>query len=241
MNKIGLFAGPAYLLQGLRLIRRPGLRRFVLMPLIVNALLFTALIVYGFGEFNALIDALLPPSFEWLAWLLWPLFALTVLVIAFYSFGLIANLIAAPFNSLLAAAVERDLTGKKADDSAFSLRAALASLGHEIKKFFFLLACAVPLLILFVIPGLNLLAPFAWFVFSAWLLALEYSDYPLGNRGLRFPQIRAELRRRPLPALGFGASVSVCTMIPLLNFLVMPAAVAGATAWWLDESRRAER
>jgi len=91
------------------------------------------------------------------------------------------------------------------------------------------------------IPGLNLLAPFAWFVFSAWLFALEYSDYPLGNCGLHFSQIRAELRQRPLLALGFGASVSICTMIPLLNFLVMPAAVAGATAWWLDESGRAEK
>lgn len=118
MNKIGLLAGPAYLLQGFRLIRRPGLRRFVLIPLMINAALFTAVIGYGFSEFHALIDTLLPPAFEWLEWLLWPLFALTVLVIAFYSVGLIANLIAAPFNSLLAAAVERDLTGKKTDNSA---------------------------------------------------------------------------------------------------------------------------
>lgn len=235
MNKITFLAGPRYLLRGFRLVARPGLRRFVLIPLSINTALFGALIVYGVGQFDALIETLLPPSFDWLEWLLWPLFAVTVLLVAFYAFGLIANLIAAPFNSLLAAAVERELTGKRPDDSGGGLRAAFMSFGHELKKFLFLIGCAVPLLILFVIPVLNLLAPLAWFLFSAWLLALEYSDYPLGNRGLHFPEIRARVRQRPLLALSFGASVLVCTLIPLLNFLVMPAAVAGATAWWLDE------
>src|SRR3569832_1980938 len=112
VNKIGLLAGPAYLLQGFRLIRRPGLRRFVLIPLMINAALFTAVNGYGFSEFHALIDTMLTPAFEWLEWLLWPLFALTVLVIAFYSVGSSANLIAAPFNSLLAAAVELGVVGE---------------------------------------------------------------------------------------------------------------------------------
>jgi CysZ protein len=35
--------------------------------------------------------------------------------------------------------------------------------------------------------------------------------------------------------LGFGSAVSVATMTPFLNFLVMPAAVAGATALWVDQ------
>ena len=38
----------------------------------------------------------------WLHWLLWPLFVLTVLIVVFYAFSLVANVIAAPFNSLLA-------------------------------------------------------------------------------------------------------------------------------------------
>lgn len=240
MKNDGLLAGPAYLLHGFRLIRRPGLRRYVLIPLVVNTALFAALIVYGVGRFDALIDELLPPAFDWLEWLLWPLFAATVLVIAFYAFGLVANLIAAPFNSLLAAAVERSLTGTAPQDGG-GLREALAGLGHEIKKFLFLAGCAAPLLVLFVIPGVNLLAPLAWFLFSAWLMALEYSDYPLGNRGLRFTEIRAHVRQRPLLALGFGASVLLCTMIPLLNFLTMPAAVAGATALWTEDAARRQR
>ena len=40
-----LFAGLAYLREGFALLGRPGLRRFVIMPLLVNVLLFGGLTV----------------------------------------------------------------------------------------------------------------------------------------------------------------------------------------------------
>ena len=105
------FAGAGYLLQGLGLILKPRLRRFVLVPLAVNVILFGGLIWYGAGQFEALLDWLLPDWLDFLSWLLWPLFALTVLLVAFYGFTLVANLIAAPFNGLLAEKVEAYLGG----------------------------------------------------------------------------------------------------------------------------------
>ena len=45
-------------------------------------------------------------------WLLWPIFALAVMLVGFYTFALVANFIAAPFNGMLAEAVERYLTGQ---------------------------------------------------------------------------------------------------------------------------------
>jgi CysZ protein len=66
------------------------------------------------------------------------------------------------------------------------------------------------------------------------MLAFEYSDYPMGNHGLRLRAIRGRLRRRRALALGFGATAAGMTMIPVLNFVVMPSAVAGATAMWVE-------
>ena len=44
--------GPDYLKEGWQVIRQPGLRRFVIIPLIANLLLFAALIVeHGFGAY----------------------------------------------------------------------------------------------------------------------------------------------------------------------------------------------
>jgi CysZ protein len=108
----------------------------------------------------------------------------------------------------------------------------------EAKKLLFALFLAIPFLLLFLIPGINLAAPALWFLYTAWILALEYSDYPMGNNGLEFREIRARLRRKRVLSLGFGAAAAGLTMIPVLNFIIMPSAVAGATAMWVGEHRR---
>jgi len=94
---------------------------------------------------------------------------------------------------------------------------------------------SVPFLLLFLIPGINLIAPFTWLAFSAWMLAVEYADYPMGNHGLRSDEQKQRLGNKRLLSLGFGGAVTVATMIPVVNFLVMPAAVAGATAMWVKQ------
>lgn len=232
------FAGASYVLTGLRLIFQPGIRPYVAIPLAINTLLFATLIWYVSGEFGAFIDRLLPGWLDWLSWLLWPLFAITTLVILFYTFTLVANLVGAPFNSLLAEAVERHLKGEPTGSQGGWVQ-ALKSIGPalwaELKKLGYFALWAVPLLILFLIPVINLAAPFLWLAFSAWMLSLEYADYPMGNHGLLFPQQRAKLRERRLTALGFGGATLVLTAIPVVNFLVMPAATAGATVMWLKE------
>ena len=64
-------------------------------------------------------------------------------------------------------------------------------------------------------------------------MALQYTDYPMANHGLDFPAQRRLLGHRRWLALGFGIVVMALTLIPVVNFLVMPIAVAGATAMWV--------
>jgi CysZ protein len=93
------------------------------------------------------------------------------------------------------------------------------------------------LLVLLLVPGVNVLASVLWVLFSAWMMAVQYLDYPMANHSLFFKQQRARLRKRPLLAWSFGGPVMLITMIPVLNFFVMPAAVAGATLIWVRENR----
>jgi CysZ protein len=67
------------------------------------------------------------------------------------------------------------------------------------------------------------------------MLALQYIDYPMANHGFKFSAIRSRLRGRRLLGLGFGAATAGMTLVPVLNFIVMPSAVAGATALWVRE------
>jgi CysZ protein len=235
--------GAAFMLQGIRLIVKPGLKRFVLIPLLVNIAVFTAAIWWGAARFDGLMarmQANIPGWLSWLEWILWPLFALALLIVVFYSFTLLANLIAAPFNGLLAEKTEALLRGRPAAGNATDggdlkrlLRALPSTLLDEIRKIIYALVWSIPFLLLaFVVPVVG---PLIWFLFTAWMLAVQYSDFPMGNHGLKFRDMRSILRRRRFLSIGFGAAAAGLTMIPVVNFVVMPAAVAGATAMWVRE------
>lgn len=233
-------AGPGYVMDGFRLILRPGVRLYVFVPLLINSLLFAAAIVLGAGVVGDLSSQLSSQWAwaEWVVWLLWPLFIAVVLLVGFFFFSVIANLLGAPFNGFLSEAVERSLTGTAPPGSGLALAAEIAaSLRTEAGKFLYFGSRAVPLLLLFVIPFVQVTAPFLWMLFGAWTMALEYLEYPLNNHGRLFPEVRALLRQRRGLALGFGSAVLLLTLIPVLNFIAMPVAVAGATKLCVERLR----
>ena len=243
------FRGFSYPIKGLRWLNHPHLRRHVIIPLLINTLLFGIAIWWGAERFGALTDAManklvqwLPDWLDWLAqglyWLLWPLFAISVLLLTFYTFTLVANLIASPFNSLLAERVEDLVDPERSRPQALNLWKEITTAPlTELKKLVYFILWGVPLLLLFLIPGINMAAPLIWMVFTAWMLVLEYADYPLGNHQISFPDQRNLLRERRLLALGFGAASLGITMVPILNFLAMPASVIGATLLWMENLR----
>lgn len=239
--KGNLARGAGYFLQGLGLIWKPGIRSLTLWPILVTLLVFAGLIWAGASYFDTLLNQFLPGGESWwaegLRYILWPLFALALLLVWYFSFTIIANLIGSPFNGFLAEKVEQHLRGEKIEDltAASFLREIIPSLLNEVVKISYFLLLAVPLLILFMIPVINLAAPFLWGLFMVWMLALEYTEYPMDNHGLRFKKVRAVVRTRRLSALGFGGMVTLCLLVPGLNLLVMPAAVAGATVFWVRE------
>lgn len=237
--------GAAALLKGARLLSAPGVRLFVVVPLVVNILLFTLSIWVLAMRFSPMVERLmgyLPDWLLWLEWLFWLLFALAAILLVFFLFSILANLIAAPFNGLLAEAVERHLNGEVPPPGGSLLgvlKETPAAILDELRKIAYYLIRAVPLLILYLIPPLNIAAPFLWVLFSAWMMALKYCDYPMGNHTIRFREQRQRLAERRLLGLGFGGTTLLATMIPVVNFLVMPAAVAGATVLWHEQLRGA--
>jgi len=228
--------GFGYLMQGLRLLVKPGVKRYVIMPLLINIVLFALLIWLAGDYFEQLVNYLLAELPGWLQWLsnvLWLLFAMLAGLVMFFTFSFVANLIGAPFNSFLAAAVEKHLTGTNPAGSERKLWAefGVMVLG-ELKKWGYYALWSIPLFIIswFVAP----IAPFLWFIFGAWMFSIEYLDYPMGNYGLTFSDIRKQIASKRMLSLGFGSAVTIATMIPIFNFIVMPVAVAGATAMRVD-------
>ncbi|CAA0110492.1 Sulfate transporter CysZ [Halioglobus japonicus] len=230
--------GAGYLTRGAKMLKHPSLRAFVIIPLLINILIFGSLITLGFGYISDLMDSMLGSIPSWLSfiqWILWPLIVITVSLISGYLFTTVALIIASPFNALLAEKAEELITGKPVD-SLEGLGAALASVPRsvvrELLKLLYYIPMALLVLVLSFIPGVGAVA---WLLLGAWMMSIQFVDYPMDNHQRSFAEVKNACRSRRLSSLGFGAVVAVCTGIPLVNFFVVPAAVVGATLLWCEE------
>ncbi|MBO1518996.1 sulfate transporter CysZ [Oceanisphaera pacifica] len=232
--------GPHYLLRGLSLITERDLRLFVLIPLAINLLLFGGAFYWLYLQLDQLFtwfESQIPSFLQWLSYILWPIAVLTIVVLFSFIFTSVANFIAAPFNGLLAERVELKLTGSEINDEGWLdlIKDTPRMLSREIHKMGYYLPRALACLLLFLVPVIGqTLAPLVWFAFSAWMMAIQYCDYPFDNHKVDFDLMRRSLANKRALNWGFGASVTVCSGVPFINLLVMPVAVCGATALWVD-------
>jgi uncharacterized protein involved in cysteine biosynthesis len=144
--------GFRYALVGVRLIGAAGIRRYVAIPLVINALIFYLAALYLVERLSGLAQRFLP---DWLQWLFWPVVILSVMGIVFFGFTFLANLVATPFNGRLAMAVEKRLTGQPPADPASGTglcRQALKAWLSELRKLAHAALCIIPVTILFLVP-----------------------------------------------------------------------------------------
>ena len=233
--------GAGYLTRGARMLSHPSLRLFVIIPLLVNILIFGSMIGIGYGYLSHLMDTLLSSIPSWLGfieWILWPLIGITVSLVTGYLFTAVALIIASPFNALLAEKAEELVTGRPVD-SLEGLGAALLAMPRgivrEIFKLLYYLPMAAFVLLVSFIPGVNAVAPVLWLLLGAWMMSIQFVDYPMDNHQLSFADVKEAVRARRLSSMGFGGLVALCTGIPVVNFFVVPAAVVGATLLWCEE------
>ena len=239
-----------YLRRSLSLARTPGLRPYVIIPLIFNILVFGGLYwlsgswiagwiahatagwhLTGFWSFlNGGIEFLVNAAVV-LVWIL-----LLGLFASIFSIGV--QLIAAPFMGFLAEKVDTQVTGVPMNEESIPAM-IVRTFKRELRKTWYWLWRA--LLILFVvgviyfIPVINVLASAIWFLWSGWLLGMQYIDFGADNRQVPFEVMLERLKTKRWLVLTFGAIVLSLTMIPLVNLVIMPIAVIAGTLIWVEQ------
>ena len=249
-----LLRGCRFPFQGLAfLARHRSLWTWAALPAAVNIGVFAAALgvfLYFFGTLYSLTTGWMYPAAPdfWLAWawgvplrvFAWSigfvllLAALLILYGAFLAFGLV---IAAPFLALLSQRVEVLVTGKRAPDAA-SWKAVLAtvfeSVVDEFRKVAFFAGVQLVLWVFgILLPFLAPITVTVAILFTLVFMPLEYAGFAMDSRRLRFAQRRALVWRHGWLMLGFGASASLSLLLPLLNFVCMPALVVGGTLMML--------
>jgi CysZ protein len=219
----------SFLFKGLNLLGSPELRKFIIIPMLINVVLYSAALTLGYFYISDLIDQFIPGWLSWLSWILWPLFFISFFIAGFFTFTLLANILAAPFYGKLSAKTLAMVKGQASETAEQPVAKVLIA---ESKRMGYLLSRALPLLILSIIPGINIVAPFLWALFGAWGMALEYLAYPLENQGVLFSEQKELVKSVRLGALSFGGLAVLGLTIPVLNIIVAPAAVIGATLYF---------
>ncbi|MBU2893805.1 sulfate transporter CysZ [Colwellia sp. D2M02] len=229
--------GARYFFRGLELITHKSLRKFVFIPLLINIMLFSTALYFMVLELDHYMNVLLgwlPSWLDWLSMVLWPFAVLTILVVFSFIFSSAANWLAAPFNGLLSEKVEALLSGDKPpEEGAFAvIKDIPRTLKREASKLYYYLPRAIGFFI--IMWFLPVIGQIIWFLFVTWMMAIQYKDYPFDNHKVPFNEMKVALKQKQGLSYSFGATIAIFSMLPIINFIVMPVAICGATAIWVD-------
>jgi CysZ protein len=230
-------SGASYFFKGFSLIKQKGIRRFVFIPLAINALLFSFAFYFVYLELSTYMESImswLPSWLDWLSVVLWPLAVITILVVFSFIFSTVANWLAAPFNGLLSEKMEAILSGNEAPKGSMLdiVKDIPRTLSREWQKLAYYLPRAIGFFIIMWL--LPVVGQIIWFLFIAWMMAIQYKDYPFDNHKVPFATMKQMLKQNQGISYSFGITVALFSMIPIINLVVMPVAICGATAIWVD-------
>lgn len=246
---ISAFSALDYLKRAGEMAREKAILPWVLVPTLFNLLLFGSLYYLAGSSLSAWISSwsaagftgfwsFLEPAVDFLigaaVLLLW------VLLLALFAsvFTIAVQLVAAPFMGLLAERIDQRLTGTPLPDESVA-GMVVRTLRRELRKtwdwLWRTLLVLLVVLVVSLIPVVNVLASVIWFLWSGWLLGIQYIDYGADTRQVSFVEMKRRLRQQRWLVLGFGCAVLALTMIPLVNLVIMPVAVIAGVMIWVEQ------
>ncbi|MBF0477700.1 MAG: EI24 domain-containing protein [Deltaproteobacteria bacterium] len=226
--------GLSYVVRGAGFINaQRSLLKYVLTPLLINFVLYLAFGWMAIANFHSWLKTLLPVGQGYL-WLIAYILAmgigciiLTLLIV--YTFVLVGNIVASPFNDLLSEKAESLAAGRDVGASV-SLRAIGQAVFQELTKAAIFVAIMLALLVINLVPVIgSVIYLLVGGLVTLFFIALQFFDYALSRRGLSLSaKIRLVLDHY-LIAAGFSLGVFLVLMIPFIGLVVIPVAVVGGT------------
>ena len=215
------------------IITTPSVWLYALVPALMVLVLSCGLSWLGVWGAGQAVSALIgPTSGFWStagSWLLTVLLAVAAVLFAL----LLAVILAQPFSVFALEAIVQ--AQEKALGACSGRRPSLlGSMLLSLSIALFTVGAALPIyLLLFLLdmvypPALVITVPLR-LVFSAWLLAWNFLDYPLALRGMGLQARLRWIAQRPGAFTGFGLAWALVLIFPGMVLLLLPMGVAGAT------------
>ena len=230
--------------RSVRLLRsNPRLVQYILIPFLINSIVFSAAVYLGLDFFGSTVVEYIPQGEAWywsvVYWLLWVIALLLTAVLVFFSFTVVGNLLASPFNDLLSERTEEVLSGDL-NDEPFSvgrfLRDALQTILMEAKKMSLFVVAMLLILPLNLLPGFgNSIYTLLAISLTLFFLCFEYLGFVLVRKHQFFREQKSYIFSRKFLMLGFSCGVMALLAIPFFQLFCIPLAVIGVTRLWCEE------
>jgi len=221
--------------------RHPTLFKYIIVPFLINVVVFSGAVYWGLSFFNSIVVHYIPQGDAWywaiLSYFLWAVAIIVTMVLVFFGFTVIGAIIASPFNDILSEKTEELLTGISKDEPfvfTVVLRDAMQTVMDESKKiiiFVFLMLFLLPLNLL---PGGSLPYSALSILLTVFFLVVEYTGYVFSRKHQTFRDQRRFIFSHKFMMLGFGTGVMGVLAIPFLQFFCIPLGVVGATQLWYE-------
>lgn len=219
--------------------RYPKLIFYSIAPMIINSVIYGAIFFYTYdyitGRSSDIFMTLSQNGlfFELIKFFLKVFSLILVLLICYLAFIIFGGIISAPFNELMSKLIEEKLyPGQMApvQDTGF-VKEAVVSIKEELKKILFYLSFLIPVLLLNLIPMIgNTLSLISGTLFSFYYNALDYMDYPMSRRNIKFGKKLKAINSEKTVSAGFGAVAFILTFLPVINVILNPLLVVSGTS-----------
>ncbi len=234
-----------YIFKAMELIRNnKKLLKYSLIQIIISTLIFITsfyfVVTEGYTLYYSWLGEWILDSAAWYLiasyYVLIVPFYLILLIISFYAIMLTTQIFIAPFNTMLSVKVEEIYTGNKFVDELPFMKQLQRDVLYELRKvFFFLILIIIPLPILLIpVVGQVTYTVIASLVLM-YTLTFDFVDYPMERDKLELRDRINLVYKHKAIWLGYGGSVFLLFMIPLLNIALWPVLITSGTLLYIDK------
>lgn len=231
----GFALGLSAIVIGFKILqRKKTLWIWALIPLLLNLIMFSFFLTFGFANLSAWVGSGLGLIFAdpsgWIYSLLYyPLYfilAIGFIVVSLFLAYLLASIISSPFHSVLAEKILM-LNGVIAYQKfqwVTWIKTSIRMLRVSLIRTSIFAFIGVLLFLGSFLPGVNILTSFAAFV----MMALDSMDFSYEMAELGFKDRWVHFRAHTATFMGMGSVIGLTLLIPGLILLAMPLLVAGS-------------
>lgn len=240
----GYFRGLGFVFRGAKrvYIEEPGLARYWIVPILVTSVALIgslALLVAYHGELTNLVWSA-PTGDDWLSWLgrgaHWLLDALLTLVLALVALVgtmLVGSVVAAPFNARLGEVLDERVTGYPAPPFALA-RVVMDVVRTLVIEIVFFVVNTILFVASLAAPPIAPVLGVIGLILAGYYFAIGYLEIPQVARDRSLGDRWAFFKAHPMAILGYGTGVGLFLLVPIVNLLFMPAAVAGGVLLYAE-------